>query len=124
MHLPNSEFWLGGMHATPMLFPGYPRRTFASTGIKRQGSIVPQQAAILSEKLPRRQTLLGCLPNSGRAKKRCAAQAEYFRLAAQAYSPSDAMSQAILCLAAAQKVQSGRVNSPTETGACGWRICW
>jgi hypothetical protein len=27
-------------------------------------------------------------------KKRCAAQAEYLRLAAQAYSPSDAMSQA------------------------------
>jgi hypothetical protein len=29
------------------------------------------------------------------AQKRCAAQAEYLRLAAQAYSPSDAMSQAI-----------------------------
>ncbi|MBX9646681.1 MAG: hypothetical protein K2X57_06465 [Xanthobacteraceae bacterium] len=40
-------------------------------------------------------------------KKRCAAQAEYGRLAAQAYSPSDAMSQARICLAGIQKVQHG-----------------
>ena len=40
-----------------------------------------------------------------RSKKRCAAQAEYGRLAAQAYSPSDAMSQAGICLDGIQKVQ-------------------
>ena len=31
------------------------------------------------------------------AEKHCAAQAEYGRLAAQAYSPSDAISQALIC---------------------------
>ena len=41
----------------------------------------------------------------GRPKKRCAAQAEYARLAAQAYSPSDAMSQAKIGLDGLQKVQ-------------------
>ncbi len=39
------------------------------------------------------------------AKTRCAAQAEYGRLAAQAYSPSDAMSQAGICLDGLEKVQ-------------------
>lgn len=39
------------------------------------------------------------------AKKHCAAQAEYGRLAAQAYSPSDAMSQARFCLGGMKKVQ-------------------
>jgi hypothetical protein len=41
-------------------------------------------------------------------KKHCAAQAEYGRLAAQAYSPSDAMSQARLCLGTMKKVQQAR----------------
>jgi len=40
-----------------------------------------------------------------RSRKRCAAQAEYARLAAQAYSPSDAMSQAKIGLDGLQKVQ-------------------
>src|SRR5438128_485459 len=40
------------------------------------------------------------------AGTRCAAQAEYGRLAAQAYSPSDAISQAGICLGGTQKVQS------------------
>jgi len=44
----------------------------------------------------------------GRAEKRCAAQAEYLRLAAQAYSPSDAMSQASICLDGLEKVQRQR----------------
>jgi hypothetical protein len=35
-----------------------------------------------------------------------AAQAEYTRLAALAYSPSDAISQARVCLAGIEKVQS------------------
>jgi hypothetical protein len=39
------------------------------------------------------------------AEKHCAAQAEYGRLAAQAYSPSDAMSQARFCLDGMKKVQ-------------------
>jgi len=39
------------------------------------------------------------------AKKHCAAQAEYSRLAAQAYSPSGAMSQARFCLGRMKKVQ-------------------
>jgi len=38
-------------------------------------------------------------------EKHCAAQAEYGRLAAQAYSPSDAMSQARFCLGGMKKVQ-------------------
>jgi hypothetical protein len=38
-----------------------------------------------------------------RAQKHCAAQAEYTRLAAQAYSPSDAMSQARFCLGGMKK---------------------
>ena len=38
-------------------------------------------------------------------QKHCAAQAEYGRLAAQAYSPSDTMSQARICLALTKKVQ-------------------
>jgi len=37
------------------------------------------------------------------AEKHCAAQAEYGRLAAQAYSPSDAMSQARFCLGGMEK---------------------
>jgi hypothetical protein len=41
-------------------------------------------------------------------RKHCAAQAEYGRLAAQAYSPSDAMSQARLCLDGMRKVQCVR----------------
>jgi hypothetical protein len=41
----------------------------------------------------------------GPAEKHCAAQAEYSRLAAQAYSPSDAMSQARFCLDGEKKVQ-------------------
>ena len=39
------------------------------------------------------------------AEKHCAAQAEYGRLAAQAYSPSEAMSQAQLGLGGMKKVQ-------------------
>jgi len=39
------------------------------------------------------------------SEKHCAAQAEYGRLAAQAYSPSDAMSQARFCLGRMKKVQ-------------------
>ena len=68
-------------------------------------------------------------PNSraGGAEKRCAAQAEYGRLAAQAYSPSDAMSQARFCLDGIRKVQCARTNLAgnlsTETGPCGRRIC-
>jgi len=44
---------------------------------------------------------------SAHAEKHCAAQAEYGRLAAQAYSPSDAMSQARFCLDGMKKVQRG-----------------
>jgi hypothetical protein len=44
-------------------------------------------------------------PRLRAAKKHCAAQAEYGRLAAQAYSPSDAMSQARFCLDGEKKVQ-------------------
>jgi hypothetical protein len=62
------------------------------------------------------------IPESS-AEKRCAAQAEYLRLAAQAYSPSDAMSQARLCLEGMKKVQRSEVtNSRVETGFCGGRI--
>ena len=67
------------------------------------------------------------------AKKRCAAQAEYTRLAAQAYSPSDAMSQAKIGLDGTQKVQRLDANSKTrisqsadpdaETAPRGKRIC-
>jgi len=42
---------------------------------------------------------------SAPAEKHCAAQAEYSRLAAQAYSPSGAMSQARFCLGRMKKVQ-------------------
>jgi hypothetical protein len=53
----------------------------------------------------------------GSAEKRCAAQAEYLRLAAQAYSPSDAMSQARLCLEGMKKVQRSRERiGAVETG--------
>jgi hypothetical protein len=45
---------------------------------------------------------------AGPAEKHCAAQAEYGRLAAQAYSPSDAMSQARFCLDGMRKVQRAR----------------
>jgi hypothetical protein len=45
------------------------------------------------------------IPRRPRAEKHCAAQAEYGRLAAQAYSPSDAMSQASFCLDGMKKVQ-------------------
>ena len=50
---------------------------------------------------------LQCGPDPGISGpgKRCAAQAEYTRLAAQAYSPSDAMSQAEVGLDGMQKVQ-------------------
>ena len=44
-------------------------------------------------------------PVSALRKKHCAAQAEYGRLAAQTYSPSDAMSQARFCLNGMKKVQ-------------------
>jgi hypothetical protein len=44
-----------------------------------------------------------------RQQTHCAAQAEYGRLAAQAYSPSDAISQAGICRGGVQKVQ--RLNS-------------
>ena len=61
----------------------------------------------------------------GHAEKHGAAQAEYLRLAAQAYSPSDAMSQARMCLDGRQKVQrQGRSNSHVETGVYQRRICW
>jgi hypothetical protein len=68
-------------------------------------------------------------PNSpvGSAEKHCAAQAEYGRLAAQAYSPSDAMSQARFCLDGIKKVQRVGTNLPghlpAETGRYGGRIC-
>ena len=53
------------------------------------------------------------------SKTRCAAQAEYGRLAAQAYSPSDAMSQAGVCLGGNPKGSTPvPVNrSSAETGA-------
>ena len=56
------------------------------------------------------------------SKMRCAAQAEYGRLAAQAYSPSDAMSQAAIGLDGIQKVQRlsrqpCRAEPGDETGA-------
>ena len=65
---------------------------------------------------------------SAPAEKHCAAQAEYGRLAAQAYSPSDAMSQARFCLDGMKKVQrrlgtNSPGNLPAETGPCGRRIC-
>jgi hypothetical protein len=65
---------------------------------------------------------------SAPAEKHCAAQAEYGRLAAQAYSPSDAMSQARFCLDGVKKVQrrlgtNSPGNLPAETGPCGRRIC-
>jgi hypothetical protein len=77
---------------------------------------------------PRR---LGLRPSAGReaaARKHCAAQAEYARLAAQAYSPSDAMSQAKIGLDGVQKVQRLDANfvkqgSGAETASCGRRIC-
>lgn len=47
----------------------------------------------------------GALATKALPKTRCAAQAEYGRLAAQAYSPSDAMSQAGIGLDGIQKVQ-------------------
>ena len=67
-------------------------------------------------------------PNSlaGPAEKHCAAQAEYGRLAAQAYSPSDAMSQARFCLDGMKKVQRAGANLPgnwpAETRRYGGRI--
>ena len=72
-------------------------------------------------------------PNSGAglasvpAEMHCAAQAEYGRLAAQAYSPSDAMSQARFCLARMKKGSTPpETNLPgnlhAETGPCGGRI--
>ena len=65
-------------------------------------------------------------PHFRALEKRCAAQAEYGRLAAQAYSPSDAMSQAKLGLDGMKKVQRAetKTNSRVETGLCGGRICW
>src|SRR5262249_10584016 len=57
-------------------------------------------------------------------KKHCAAQAEYGRLAAQAYSPSDAMSQAkVLSGWNAKGSTPGTDNSRAETRRCGGRIC-
>jgi hypothetical protein len=61
-------------------------------------------------------------------KKHCAAQAEYTRLAAQAYSPSDAMSQARFCLGGMKKGSTPfQTNLPgdlrAETGPCGGRTC-
>ena len=53
---------------------------------------------------------------SAPAEKHCAAQAEYGRLAAQAYFPSDAMSQARFCLDGVKKVQ-GRPR-PTCRAIC------
>jgi len=53
----------------------------------------------------------GRVPRSA-SQTHCAAQAEYGRLAAQAYSPSDAMSQAGICLDGIQKVQ----RRPDELG--------
>src|SRR5882757_419344 len=50
------------------------------------------------------------------SEKRCAAQAEYARLAAQAYSPSDAMSQAGICL---DGIQKG--SKPVSTNLAGRR---
>ena len=72
-------------------------------------------------------------PNSGAglasvpAEMHCAAQAEYGRLAAQAYSPSDAMSQARFCLARMKKGSTPpETNLPgnlhAETGRCSGRI--
>ena len=43
------------------------------------------------------------IPRRPPPEKHCAAQAEYGRLAAQAYSPSDAMSQARFCLGGMEK---------------------
>jgi hypothetical protein len=48
-------------------------------------------------------------------KKHCAAQAEYGRLAAQAYAPSDAISQALICRAGTEKVQRR-----SSIGHFGW----
>jgi len=48
-----------------------------------------------------------------RCEQHCAAKAEYGRLAAQAYSPSEAMPQARICQVDMQKVQrrSARISS-------------
>ena len=67
-------------------------------------------------------------PRFSPAEKHCAAQAEYGRLAAQAYSPSDAMSQARFCLDGMRKVQRagdefGGAICSAETGPCRRRIC-
>ena len=55
-------------------------------------------------------------PGLRSAEKHCAAQAEYGRLAAQAYSPSDAMSQARFCLDGMGKVQCARDEFGGATG--------
>ncbi|UPJ52177.1 hypothetical protein IVB30_12945 [Bradyrhizobium sp. 200] len=57
-----------------------------------------------------------------RAQKHCAAQAEYLRLAAQAYSPSDAMSQARILSGRNEKRFNAAVTNlpghlPAETAA-------
>jgi hypothetical protein len=117
----------------------------AITGVEPQSSAVPwagkylryDQGTVeifsLQAFQPRRHVRIPAripapAPASIPVEKHCAAQAEYGRLAAQAYSPSDAMSQARFCLDGMKKVQrrSRRIrrgNLPAETRGCGRRIC-
>jgi len=114
-----------GVSALPC-FPNYPgiflqQRKVPTASMRwKSTSCTPWRSR---KPLQRRQPRAAVRIPEGSAEKRCAAQAEYLRLAAQAYSPSDAMSQARLCLEGMKKVQRSEVtNSRVETGFCGGRI--
>lgn len=99
-HLPEPQF---RPRQQPRESENFPALVFATTGIKRQGWVISRKGKIASPAHVVRLPPPGAYPRL--AEKRCAAQAEYSRLAAQAYSPSDAMSQAPLGLGGNKKVQ-------------------
>ena len=89
-----------------MHFAGGPRA--AAGGNLRRCNEVKPRAAVQARGGVAGVSISVCAGSENRRpKQRCAAQAEYGRLAAQAYSPSYAMSQAKICLDGMQKVQGG-----------------
>jgi hypothetical protein len=84
------------------------------------GRARPNASLLAVSTPPRRPNSPAQNPVRRLARKHCAAQAEYVRLAAQAYSPSDAMSQASSWSGLRQKGSTpGALNSLRTS--CDWR---